>query len=110
MILHVEDIRSNDPTESRITEFRTKSTKTLTCFSHERSSSELDGVDPSSPPINRTITNYTMKLSAAVAFLAIGGASAYSIPSRSDIRSLGSKSFAPAARRQAGASMRMEGT
>eukprot|EP00545_Synedropsis_sp_CCMP1620_P006125 CAMPEP_0119005624 /NCGR_PEP_ID=MMETSP1176-20130426/1832_1 /TAXON_ID=265551 /ORGANISM="Synedropsis recta cf, Strain CCMP1620" /LENGTH=248 /DNA_ID=CAMNT_0006957457 /DNA_START=72 /DNA_END=818 /DNA_ORIENTATION=- len=49
-----------------------------------------------------------MKLSVAVAVLAIGGASAYSTPSRSDIRSLGSKSFAPAARRQEGSSMRME--
>ena len=51
-----------------------------------------------------------MKLSAGVTLLAVGGAAAYSAPSRSSIRSLGSKSFAPAARRQVGSSMKMEGT
>jgi hypothetical protein len=51
-----------------------------------------------------------MKISALVALLAISGASAYSTPSRRDIRNLGQKSFTSAgARRQVGSSIKMEG-
>jgi hypothetical protein len=50
-----------------------------------------------------------MKFSVFVALLAVGGVAAYSTPSRRDIRSLGSKSFAPAPSRKVGSSMKMEG-
>jgi len=50
-----------------------------------------------------------MKLSAAVvALAAVGGASAYST-SRGDLRRLGQKSMPTGARRQVGASLKMEG-
>lgn len=49
-----------------------------------------------------------MKISAALAFAAVGGASAYSV-NRSTIRSLGSKSVGTSARRNVGASIKMEG-
>ena len=51
-----------------------------------------------------------MKFTSAVyALLAVGGASAYST-SRSDLRRLGQKSIPTGARRQVGASLKMEGT
>ena len=51
----------------------------------------------------------TMKYSAAVAFLALSGTNALSV-SRSDIRSLGSKTIVTSGSRNVGASMKMEGT
>jgi hypothetical protein len=49
-----------------------------------------------------------MKVTAAVALLAISGASAYSIPSRSSLRSLGTKTVGNGQSRQVGASLKME--
>jgi hypothetical protein len=50
-----------------------------------------------------------MKFSVACAFLAVGGASAWST-SRSDLRRLGQKTMPTGSRRQVGASLKMEGT
>lgn len=52
-----------------------------------------------------------MKLSAVVVLLAVSGASAFSTPTRGDLRQLGQKtvSSAPQSRR-VGASIKMEGT
>ena len=50
-----------------------------------------------------------MKLSVAAVLVSLAGVSAYSVPSRRDIRSLGQKSLPVAASRKVGASMKMEG-
>uniref|UniRef100_A0A6V0Y019 PS II complex 12 kDa extrinsic protein n=1 Tax=Thalassionema nitzschioides TaxID=33649 RepID=A0A6V0Y019_9STRA len=49
-----------------------------------------------------------MKLSGAVALLAVSGAAAYSIPTRGDLRNLGSKSLPTSAPRHVASSMKME--
>lgn len=53
----------------------------------------------------------TMKLSAAAVLLAVSGASAYTIPTRSSLRSLGQKSVSASSgpRRDAGSNLKMEG-
>ena len=62
------------------------------------------------PQFRIRIQTLTMKLSAIVALLAVSGASAYSTPSRNDLRSLGQKSFSTSSGpRKVEASMKMEG-
>lgn len=50
-----------------------------------------------------------VKVTTACVLIAAGGASAYSIPSRSTLRSLGSKSMPVNSSRKVEASMKMEG-
>lgn len=50
-----------------------------------------------------------VKVTAACVLIAAGGASAYSVPNRSTLRSLGSKSMPVSSSRKVEASMKMEG-